>query len=68
MTDKPKPSPRIYLATRHRAWWYTIPRWERSKIVNAALDGYRQALTGKDDQHEAQQATAADRPPEACQE
>lgn len=42
MTDKqPNPSPRIYLAKRHRAWWHSLVRYERSRIVNEALDLYR---------------------------
>jgi hypothetical protein len=42
MTDKkPNPSPRIYLAKRHRDWWHRLPRFERSKVVNTALDLYR---------------------------
>jgi len=39
--DKHNPSPRIYLAKRHREWFYDIPQFKRSKIINAALDVYR---------------------------
>ena len=39
--DKHSPSPRIYLAKRHREWFYGIPRFERSKIINEALDVWR---------------------------
>lgn len=49
MTDKrPNPSPRIYLATRHREWWHALPRFERSKVVNEALDLYRREHSGAD--------------------
>lgn len=49
MTDKrPNPSPRIYLAKRHREWWYRLPRFERSKVINAALDLYRKQQAADD--------------------
>ena len=42
MTDKkPNPSVRIYLGKHHRAWWHALAKFERSKVVNAALDMYR---------------------------
>ena len=31
----------VYLAARHVAWWLTLPRYDRSRIIAEALDLYR---------------------------
>jgi hypothetical protein len=42
-SERPKPAARvqIYMDARHREWWKTLPRYDRSRIVAEALDLYR---------------------------
>ncbi len=42
-SERPKPAARvqIYMDARHREWWKTLPRYDRSRVVAEALDLYR---------------------------
>jgi len=61
MSERPKPAARvqIYMDARHREWWKTLPRYDRSRIVAEALDLYRKQRE-TDDKRSDKHADPAD--------